>query len=538
MLDGKKHLVIKTKQHQKLEFKDDDPKVLNGWKDQIMTFKKDSMHLELTELQMNSEVRPCRSTSIKSSKSVVVARRISREDYATLSNGSDVLMVPYLSKRKSVSMSTLPRFEVWNEERSNRFSISSTDSKFSTGIRSRTCSKASRSSRMKRPIIPIQSQNLMTLHGRCSHSSENINVVPMEVSTFDKLSVQSAQFVRASRESDLVVTPEASHSAELTFHSNALDFDDTIDVGANNSSLPPKAQKSQRSMKPPSAQGRPSKKPIGESFMRKTSGSISSALKRISLSRAQSVNETRAGLRESRKQMISSPVDPRKIREDPRISHVFSETAAVKVLPSPVQIKAKDTNDNRQSTFSFDDAILTDQLSAGPKLKRKGSARIVERVKSLPRNILKLASGKSFDDKQPLKDDKPTIKDEPQSRPKLVKQDSLVSPDNEELQTKLRKWKQSADTSSPVNPVDGLHWREKPPLPEKSLNFKQRQLKNLIDGKIQPPPNKRWPKYAILDLHDKACFELKAIQRHQDREELNKLYDCPRRISSIDLSDV
>ncbi|TRY69004.1 hypothetical protein TCAL_04090, partial [Tigriopus californicus] len=267
MLDGKKHLV------------------LNGWKDQIMTFKKDSMHLELTELQMNSEVRPCRSTSIKSSKSVVVARRISREDYATLSNGSDVLMVPYLSKRKSVSMSTLPRFEVWNEERSNRFSISSTDSKFSTGIRSRTCSKASRSSRMKRPIIPIQSQNLMTLHGRCSHSSENINVVPMEVSTFDKLSVQSAQFVRASRESDLVVTPEASHSAELTFHSNALDFDDTIDVGANNT---------------------------------------------------------------------------------------------------------------------------------GPKLKRKGSARIVERVKSLPRNILKLASGKSFDDKQPLKDDKPTIKDEPQ----------------------------------------------------------------------------------------------------------------------------
>lgn len=378
----------------------------------------------------------------------------------------------------------------------------------------------------------------MALHGRCSQSSENIDVVPMEASTFDNISAQTTQFVRASHESNLVTTPEPSPSIERNFHLRTLDSQDTCDVGVKNSSLPPKAQKSGRSMKPPTAQGRPSKSPNGESFMRKTSGSISSALKRISLTRTQSVNDTRASQRETRKQMISSPIDPRKIREDPRISHVFSETAAVKVLPTLSQENPQETGVNRQSAFSFDEAILADHLTNGSKLKRKGSARIVERVKSLPRNILKLASGKSLDDKFPVKDEKATRNDERQSKPKMVKQESLVSPEDEELQSKLKKWKQSADTSCPISPVDGHCWNEKPPLPEKSLAFKQRQLKNVIDGKIQPPPNKRWPKYAVLDLHDKVSFELKALKRHQDPEELNKLYDCPRRITSIDIADI
>ncbi len=32
----------------------------------------------------------------------------------------------------------------------------------------------------------------------------------------------------------------------------------------------------------------------------------------------------------------------------------------------------------------------------------------------------------------------------------------------------------------------------RPPLPEKPARFRQRQLRKLLEGQIQPPPNKKW----------------------------------------------
>eukprot|EP00095_Tigriopus_kingsejongensis_P011451 maker-scaffold222_size251774-snap-gene-1.30 protein:Tk11451 transcript:maker-scaffold222_size251774-snap-gene-1.30-mRNA-1 annotation:"p-loop containing nucleoside triphosphate hydrolase domain-containing protein" len=496
VLNDKKYLVVRTKQGQKLEFKDPNLEVITRWKNQILKSKKESLQLDLTVTDSSGYEFHNRTMSIKSSVSYK-PRKISQSGSVHFSP-NDQLLGPSLlsSKRKSVSMGTLPKFEIWSDSHSN----ASNDSKFST-IRSRT---GSRSSRMRRPVIPIHTQNLRVFQGLGSHSTEHIDVVHIEPA-LDTIS-SSGQYPLVSPDGFISKSPISTSAS-----------DQGLDSG--------RSENGPAAIKPPLAKGKSSKKSSKDSIMRSTSGSITHAFQRLSFNRGQSVPSEHKTLRESRKLMISSPTNPRPLREDKRMSLAFAETPLVEVLPMRPHSHGKSKASGQPGMEDRIDEPDTYTKS----LKRKGSKRLVERVKSLPRSILwRTSSGPSKDDKG-----EPKLEQSGQVKPKLIKQESLVNPENDELQGKLKKWKHSADTSNPVSPAG--HPVSKPPLPAKSLSFKKRQLKNLLDGKIDPPPNKRWPKYAIMELYDKVSFEMKAVQRNQDRDELNKMYDEPRQINWSDV---
>ena len=116
-----------------------------------------------------------------------------------------------------------------------------------------------------------------------------------------------------------------------------------------------------------------------------------------------------------------------------------------------------------------------------------------------------------------------------------------------ELQSKLKKWKESADNSEPVFSFDensaskipnspsekqdfpfgprrksSTSSSTRPALPPKSAFFRQKQLKKLLDGSLKPPPNKKFKERDIRGLLDLVTMQIKAENRVKGKVELFK----------------
>ena len=127
-------------------------------------------------------------------------------------------------------------------------------------------------------------------------------------------------------------------------------------------------------------------------------------------------------------------------------------------------------------------------------------------------------------------------------------QRAAVAAADSELQAKLQKWKQSADTEKPVfSPQSSTiettlgenEDHKKPPLPPKSLRFQRQQLQRVLDGDLNPPPagKKKWTSRDVRGLLDLVTMRLRAEagrkRREQDKEELMKAYDRPRTLDGV-----
>lgn len=108
---------------------------------------------------------------------------------------------------------------------------------------------------------------------------------------------------------------------------------------------------------------------------------------------------------------------------------------------------------------------------------------------------------------------------------------------NKELKRKLQKWKESAETEEPVfsSANKGCHiycnlanfkLNGNPDLPEKSVRFQHRQLRKLLEGKLNPPENKKWTTVGVQALLDKVDVRLKFDERNRIKTPLHELYKC------------
>ena len=99
---------------------------------------------------------------------------------------------------------------------------------------------------------------------------------------------------------------------------------------------------------------------------------------------------------------------------------------------------------------------------------------------------------------------------------------------NKELRRKLQKWKESVETDEPVfssaNKNGGIC--KIMDLPEKSLRFQHRQLRKLLEGKLNPPENKKWTRVGVQALLDKLNVRLKFEERNMIKTPLEELYKC------------
>ena len=92
----------------------------------------------------------------------------------------------------------------------------------------------------------------------------------------------------------------------------------------------------------------------------------------------------------------------------------------------------------------------------------------------------------------------------------------------------MQKWKESAETDEPVfSSADKNGGICKIlDLPEKSLRFQQRQLRKLLEGKLNPPENKKWTRVGVQALLDKLDVRLKFEERNKIKPPLEELYKC------------
>lgn len=103
---------------------------------------------------------------------------------------------------------------------------------------------------------------------------------------------------------------------------------------------------------------------------------------------------------------------------------------------------------------------------------------------------------------------------------------------NKELQSKLQKWKESAETEESVFSSADKNGGDSRimDLPEKSLRFQHRQLRNLLEGKLNPPENKKWTRAGVQALLDNVGVRLKFEEMNRMKpplKELYKSYDVP-----------
>ena len=105
---------------------------------------------------------------------------------------------------------------------------------------------------------------------------------------------------------------------------------------------------------------------------------------------------------------------------------------------------------------------------------------------------------------------------------------SISIDNNKELRRKLQKWKESVETDEPVfssaNKNGGIC--KIMDLPEKSLRFQHRQLRKLLEGKLNPPENKKWTRVGVQALLDKLNVRLKFEERNMIKPPLEELYKC------------
>ena len=99
---------------------------------------------------------------------------------------------------------------------------------------------------------------------------------------------------------------------------------------------------------------------------------------------------------------------------------------------------------------------------------------------------------------------------------------------NKELRKKLQKWKESAETDEPVFSTSsnkrGVKMTDPPP--EKSLRFQRRQLRRLLEGKLNPPESRKWTRVGVQALLDKLDVRLKFEERNGIKKPLQELYEC------------
>ena len=118
---------------------------------------------------------------------------------------------------------------------------------------------------------------------------------------------------------------------------------------------------------------------------------------------------------------------------------------------------------------------------------------------------------------------------------------------NNELRAKLTKWKarSAAGTAPPLsastdNKFNFDFGQESsgggaPALPEKPVRFQHMQLKKLLEGKLNPPKNKKWSEAGVKALFDKVDVQLKFEEMNRMKpnlEELYKGYEVPMVLAS------
>ena len=109
----------------------------------------------------------------------------------------------------------------------------------------------------------------------------------------------------------------------------------------------------------------------------------------------------------------------------------------------------------------------------------------------------------------------------------MVHAKSLIDNNAEELRKKLHKWKDSAETDKPVfSNGDTADSKGGVELPEKPLRFQHAQLKKLLEGKLNPPENKKWTRKGVQALLDNLDVRLKFEERSRSKTPLEELYKC------------
>ena len=98
---------------------------------------------------------------------------------------------------------------------------------------------------------------------------------------------------------------------------------------------------------------------------------------------------------------------------------------------------------------------------------------------------------------------------------------------NAELRKKLQRWNESAETGKPVFSSGGkCEGLDVPVLPEKPVRFQHAQLRKLLEGKINPPENKKWTRKGVEALLDNLDVRLKFEERSRNKTPLEELYKC------------
>ena len=179
--------------------------------------------------------------------------------------------------------------------------------------------------------------------------------------------------------------------------------------------------------------------------------------------------------------------------------------------------------------------------SPSPRLRRKES--LSKRVRSIPRKILARTASwnRSLDCPTPALGPERGVESSDANKQKLIRKPSLGGgPEtpmlNGELMDKLKKWKESAESS--LSPTKSQPSDPPPPLPEKPAKFKQKQLRALLSGELQPPRNgaKKWKhnEREVRVLLDRVTIQLRFLSKQKsmrsasEEEALNRLYDKPR----------
>ncbi len=123
----------------------------------------------------------------------------------------------------------------------------------------------------------------------------------------------------------------------------------------------------------------------------------------------------------------------------------------------------------------------------------------------------------------------------------LLKLKMLPAHDDIELKSKLEKWKQSADTESPVfsgrSQISKFASRDRPSaVPRKSLRFQRQQLQKLLSGEICPDPRTQLDAKHLAGLVDRLTMQMKAEARRRRSEGslVGPIYDTPMKLNETE----